>query len=334
MKHSILVFALLLIAPGLVADEVVSVRPFSEVGSVIDRQAAARVISLNEAVLSAEITARLVEVQAEVGQSVQAGQLLLRLDPDSLLIERDRALAQLELAEAGYDLARLRAERARRLAPNRFVSEDQLLEAETILRQVRAEQSLARQSLATAELMLSKTRISAPFDGVVTARMIGQGALATPGAPLIELVSSADLEIVANVGPALAAGLEAAAWIEFIADGQAFEVELDRIAGVIGRGSRTRESRLRFADRPALTGSEGIIRWQDPRLALPPSFLLERDGLLGVLVLSDDGRQAEFLPLPGADAGRPFPIDLPAELLLIDRGRQRLVDGDRVRVEP
>ena len=32
---------------------------------------------------------------------------------------------------AGLDMARLRAERARRLAPEQFVSEDQLLEAET-----------------------------------------------------------------------------------------------------------------------------------------------------------------------------------------------------------
>lgn len=332
MKHAIAAIFLALTAPLLAAQEAVTVRPFSEVAVALERQAAARVISLNEAVLSAEITARVVEVAAEVGDTAEPGQLLLRLDSSSFEIERERALAQLDLAEAGHDLARLRAERARRLAPDRFVSEDQLLEAETILRQATAERALARQAVAQAELMLDRTRIKAPFEAVLTARLIGQGALATPGVALLELVASTDLEVVSSVSPALTAGLAVAESIEFVSGGRTYAVELDRVAGVIAQGSRTRESRLRFTDAPALTGSEGVIRWTDPRLALPPDYILQRDGRLGVLLLSDDGEQVEFLELPGADAGRPHPVDLPADARLIDRGRQRLVPGDRVRV--
>lgn len=300
----------------------------------VDRRAAASVMSLNEATLSAEINARIVAVHAEVGQSVQQGQLLMELDADQFRIERDRARAQLALTEAGLDLARLRAERARRLAPERFVSEDQLLEAETILRQARAEHALAQETLAAAELILQRTALRAPFDGVVSARWQGLGALASPGTALIELVATDALEVSTQLAPALVPGLSGAGTIEFVAGSAVYPVRVDRVAERISRGSRTQEVRLRFAGPEPLPGSEGVIRWRDPRPALPPGFLLEREGRLGVLLLSDDEQYAEFLALPGADVGRPYSVDLPDDTLLIDRGRQRLAAGDRVRIEP
>lgn len=318
--------------------EPVSVVPYRSVALNLQHQAAARVESLNEAVLSAEVTARVVEIPVRVGQRVVEGETLVRLDPDSFLIQRNRMQARLESATAGLDMARLRAERARRLAPEQFVSEDQVLEAETRLRQAQAERNAAQADLAEAELLLSRSDILSPVDGVVSQRSIGVGALAVSGSPLIELVATDRLEISAGVAPGLGDGLAAADAIDYVSDGRRFAVRLARLAPIISRSSRQQQARLEFVGQAAFPGSEGRIEWRDPALALPADFVVQRDGRLGILVVEGDPvpgtvLQAGWIELPNADAGRPVRADLDEDLMLIDRGRQRVRPGQSVRVE-
>jgi RND family efflux transporter MFP subunit len=332
MRHLQVFFIVMLAMPvAALGAEPVSVRPFSELAIYLERQAGARVESLNEAVLSAELSARVVEIPVRVGQSVERGEVLLRLDADSFLIQRETARARLQLAEAGLEMARLRAERARRLAPDRFVSEDQLLEAETRLRQASAEKAIAEQELATAELMLSRTEVLSPYDAVVTARLIGLGALASPGASLIQVVALEPLEIVAGISTEQAEALQQAEAPIFVSHDREWPIRLDRLAPVISPGSRTREARFSFVDAAAPAGSEGRIRWTDPRPALPADFIVQRNGRLGVLVLEAED-VVGFIELPQADAGRPHAVDLPPDLQLIDEGRRRVQPGDPVRL--
>lgn len=332
MKLLRLLALIVLILPAVtMAAEPVSIRSFSEVAIYLEHQNAARVESLNEAVLSAEISARVIEIPVRAGQQVARGDLLLRLEPDSFLIQRESARARLQLADAALDMADLRAERARRLAPDRFVSEDQLLEAETRLRQATAEKTVAEQDLAAAELMLARTEILSPFDAVISARLIGIGALASTGAPLIEVVALTPLEIVAGIAPEQASALEQAGTVMFLSQGRQFPLRLEQVAAVVSRGSRTREARFNFVDAGVPAGTEGRIRWTDPRPALPAEFIVQRDGRLGVLVFEDD-QTAGFIELPQADAGRPHVIDLSPDLLLIDEGRRRIQPGSRLQL--
>ena len=335
MKRQFLIAALALaLAPLLaVAAESVSVRPFSDIAIFLERQAAATVESLDEVTLASEISARVAELSVLPGQTVEAGELLVRLEEQEYRIGVDSAGARLAMSEAALDMARIRAERARRLAPDRFVSEDQLLEAETNLRRAEAELAAARSDLHRAELMLSRTRIEAPFAATVTRKAVSPGALAAPGTPLLELVASKDLEVRAVIPPDQVEGLQAADAIYFESGAHRWALHLERVAPVITRGSRGREARLIFVEHPAPAGSEGRIRWTDPRPALPGGFIQQRDGVLGVLMLDDARSHAAFHELPGADAGRPYlPSDLAAETLLIDEGRRRIGPGDRVDV--
>ncbi len=328
-----LVLILIAFAMHASATERVSVVEYSGVAIFLERQVSARVESLSESVLSAEVGARVMTIEVRPGQVVESGQRLVVLDDRSFVIERDTALARLEVAEAEREMARLRAERARRLAPEKFVSEDQLLEAETRLRQAEAEVETARQALAAAELILERSVIKAPFAGVITTRLISPGALASPGTPLVELVGLEEIEIVAGIAPEQVDGLRQADSIEFMAGGQRWAVGLARVSEVVSRGSRTRQARFEFDDDGAPPGREGRVVWSDPRPALPAEFVVQRDGQLGVMVLADDGRSVDFIELPGADAGRPFSIDLPGDTLLIDSGRQRVRPGDSVRLD-
>lgn len=325
----------LALAPAMVyASESVSVRSFAEVAIFLERQAAAGVESLDDITLAAEISARVIEIRARPGQTVSAGELLVRLDDAEYRIRRDAAQARLAMAEAASDMARIRAERARRLAPERFVSEDQLLEAETNLRLSAAELAAARSDVDQAELMLARTRIHAPFGGVVTRRVVGEGTLAAPGTALLQMITTEDLEISTSLPPEQIAGLLAAETIHFESSGRRWPIRIERIAPVISTATRGQQVRLVFVDEAAAVGSEGRIRWIDPRPALPGDFILQRDGRLGVLMLDEDGSSAVFRPLPGADAGRPYLAeDLAPETRLIDDGRRRVQPGQRVNVD-
>lgn len=330
MKRWLLCFLFLGCGPAVGA-EPVTVVTYADIAVYLDRQASARVESLDEARLSAQVSATVLRIPVRPGQTVAAGELLLELDPADYRIQVNAAQARLDVADANLDMSRLRAERARRLAPQNFVSEDQLLEAETRYRQTRAEHEGARQELQGAQLALERTRIKAPFAAVVTERLIGVGALAAPGTPLLEVVALDELEVVAGVSPALADGLARAESVRFESGGQSESVQLLRLAPVITRGGRNRQARLGFVDASLPAGSEGRIRWTDSRPALPAQYIVQRDDQLGVMLLADD-ETAEFLALPEADSGRPHLLDLPGDTQLIDDGRRRVSSGQRIRI--
>ncbi|MEE4297399.1 MAG: efflux RND transporter periplasmic adaptor subunit [Wenzhouxiangella sp.] len=333
MKSVVGLVALFVFTPVALAAEQVTVQPFSEIAVYLDRQAAATAVSLDGGVLAAEISARVTAVPVLPGQTVDAGQILVELDPTEYRIGRDSAQARVNLAEAALDMARIRAERARRLSPENFVSEDQLLEAETNLRLAQAEHSVATAEQERAELMLARTRISAPYPGVITQRLVSPGTLAAPGTPMLAIAAIDRLEARAMVAPDQIRGLVESRDLRFESGNQSWPLRLDRISPVIDQATRSQETRLTFIDAAPPAGAEGRIRWTDSRPALPGSFVLQRGSELGVFVLNEALAQADFLVLPGADAGRPHRADqLSPETLIIVDGRRRLQPGAPVEV--
>lgn len=329
---------LVLVGTPVSAAPVVTAEPLSEVLVSLERRSSARVESLNEVLLSAQVTASVVELPVRPGETVAAGDLLVRLDGASFEIQVRAAEAALESARAGRDMADRRADRARRLQSQAHVSEDDLLEAETRLRQARAEVHGAEEELQRARLDLDRTRVEAPFAGVLVRRHLGTGALAAAGAGLVELVATDELEVVAGIAPEAVDPLLEASAIRFVTHDRSYALTVARVSPVVSPNTRTREARFHFMDDPAPPGSDGRVLWQEPAITLPGDYIQMRNGRAGVFVLDSeleavDGPGARFHELPGADAGRPHRVDLPGETRVIDEGRLRLQPGDRVRLK-
>ncbi len=111
----------------------------------------------------------------KVGDRVIRGQPLFRIRQADYQRRVTEAQAAVDLTEAQAIEAQRRYDRVIALAPRGFVSKAQVDAAETELAVARAQMAQAEAVLGTARQALSDTITRAPYDGVVTARLVDEG---------------------------------------------------------------------------------------------------------------------------------------------------------------
>jgi len=113
------------------------------------------------------------------GEEVQAGQPLFQIDPATYEAAVKRAEAALARAEAAERSANSTAVRYRALVRAQAVSEQNLENAESTLRQAQADVLSARAALETARIDLGYTRVASPISGRTGRSTVTAGALVT-----------------------------------------------------------------------------------------------------------------------------------------------------------
>lgn len=322
-----------------------SLAPLADLAIHPERSAPAAVIGRDEARISAEVVATILVLPAEVGQRVRKGAVIARLDPRDAELALERAAAALAQTEARHAQAQAQLERARALREKNFYSAEALTLRETERAATAADLRAARAQRDTARRHLDKHTLTAPFDAIVRARPGQTGELATPGTPLLTLVSADAVELTARLQPRDADSLAvspAPANVPpharntrslsptggaptFVTAGASYEMKLLRISPALDRDTRSREARLAFAAGPPPVGSEGRLLWRESQAHVPAELLVRRDGRLGVFVAA--AGVARFHALDNAQEGRPAAIDLPGETQIVVQGRHALRDG-------
>lgn len=144
-----------------------------------------RTESKRTALVSAEVSGRVVARPAERGDRVKAGDVLCELAVD----EREAILAE---AVADFERARLEDRGARELSERELLSEIGIAKA-------KAELSSAQARVERERLNVARTRITAPFDGIVETMHIEVGDLAAVGTACATVLDLDPLLISANV---------------------------------------------------------------------------------------------------------------------------------------
>ncbi|MDX1605222.1 MAG: efflux RND transporter periplasmic adaptor subunit [Candidatus Competibacterales bacterium] len=294
-----------------------------------EASAPARVESLADSLISAEVTGVIRTIAVRVGDPVAAGERLVELECSDYSLRVRELTARGESIAARADFARRQLDRARTLSAQQTVSRELLDQREADLLGLRAEQAANRAALDRAERERSKCHIDAPFDAVIVDRPADPGEYVTPGTPLLRLVDPDRLEVSARVAPRQVDGLRATDDLRFRHAGPDLPLSLRRTLPLLDPAARTRELRLEFVAWTALPGTSGRLIWSLPP-ALPGELLVRRDGQLGILLAQGD--RARFHPLPEAEEGRPVTVDLPPDTQLITAGRFGLQPGDPIRV--
>ncbi len=149
--------------------------------------------------LSFEVAGKLENVALEVGQRVEAGQVLLSLDTAAFQLQLDNAVAGVAAARAARDNAAENLERQQKLlerGTTTRVARDNA-KAEAIASDARLEQALkARDS---ARDTLNRTSITSPIAGIINAVEAVSFSTVSPGAPMVSLYAPDAFEVSFSV---------------------------------------------------------------------------------------------------------------------------------------
>lgn len=162
----------------VVTVEAVTIEPTPLVESV---SSVGNFIANEEVVLRPEVDGRIVEIAFEEGQRVKKGQLLFRLDASVFEAQLREAEARLALSTRNYERAKALHEKGH--------SSGEILDRSL------AEMRIDQASVELNKARLEKTRIVAPFDGLIGLRQVSPGDFVEAKNDLVKLVSLDPLKV-------------------------------------------------------------------------------------------------------------------------------------------
>jgi len=137
------------------------------------------------AVVTVEIPGRVTSVLVKDGQYVKRGQTVVRIDLESVNVQKAELNTNLTLAK---DILA----RQERLRAQNIGTELQYLEAKNAVDRL-------EKSLEQLDLNLAKSAVKAPISGTVEQKMVNAGEYAAPGQPLMQILDAATVKVVADV---------------------------------------------------------------------------------------------------------------------------------------
>jgi RND family efflux transporter MFP subunit len=269
-------------------------------------------------VIEAKVSGRIEKMLVVPGQNVKTGELLVQLDAREVQAQVDRALAVRQQAES--DL-----KRATDLLQQKILSQSEYDNA-------RSKSRVADAAATEAETLLGYTKVTAPFDGVITRKHADVGDLASPGKPLLEMEDARDLRLEADVPEAVIGHLTLGARLGVRVSGATSELEgtISEIAPSADPNSRTFLVKLDLPSVPSLRagqfGRAAMPVGETSALRVPASAVVQRGQLELVFVAVNSHAQLRIVKtgkrigdevelVSGVDAGEKVVVANAAQLM-------------------
>jgi len=177
----------------------------------------------NEVVdISPEVAGRIQEMRFDEGDTVEEGDLIVKIEDSELRFALERARAELKRREADLQGAERALKRAHELYDRSIATEADLDEAQQLYDVARASVEQAKAEVGLAEKRLANTEIVAPLSGVLAERRYAVGELVQVGAPIFTLLQLSPIKLEIKVPERRIAEL---------ALGQEAEVTVDALGG-------------------------------------------------------------------------------------------------------
>jgi RND family efflux transporter MFP subunit len=281
--------------------------------------------------IAPRISGRINRLLVDIGDTVERGQVIARLDDDEHQQEVEQARADLLVAQATLQerqstagIAQRDYERVQRLREQRVASESELdaamsrYESETAaIRVAEAEVTRREAALRAAQVRLSYCTIAADWDTenggaarrVVGERFVDEGATTAANAPLVSLLDIDHVIAVVYVNErdyaSLRRGLTATIDASTSRGGSRTTASgtIVRMAPAFQEGSRQARIEIDVANpehqlKPGMFVTVSLELGRDENaLTIPRQALLLRDGLQGVFVVDTAAGTARFVPV-------------------------------------
>nr|WP_229421609.1 efflux RND transporter periplasmic adaptor subunit [Massilia aquatica] len=307
------------------------------------------VAAWQEAVIGSESGGlRLTDVKVNVGDVVKKGQVLAVFSADSVNADVAQARAALLEAEANAAEAVANAARARTLENSGALSAQQISQYKTAEQTARARIASARAALSSQQLRLKYTQVTAPDDGVISARTATVGSVVGVGTELFRMIRQGRLEWRAEVTAAELARLKpGTSAVVKAANGSELTGKVRMIAPTIDPQTR---SALVYVDLPSATSAAGANApfkagmfasgqfelGTSDAMTVPQQAVVVRDGFSYVFRLNQDNRVSQLKVQAGRRLGERIEVTkgLTQDSLIVVSGAGFLNEGDLVRNVP
>ena len=266
----------------------------------------------------------------DLGAAVTNGQLLAEIEAPEVDQQLAQATAEVAQNQAALDLAKITAMRWTELHKAASVSEQETAEKQSdwALKKANLDAALANQH--RLEELKTFASVTAPFDGIITARKTDVGQLITAGngSELFSLAQVNPLRVYVRVPQTMAHAIAPGQTAELILDQSKITAKIVRTAGAIDPGSRTLLTELQVdnARGAILAGSYAQVRFTDsvaaPTLTLPANTLLFRAEGIRVGVVDADNKVEIRAVKLGRDFGQTVEV------------LEGIAAGDRVIMNP
>jgi RND family efflux transporter MFP subunit len=297
-----------------------------------------------EAIIGSESNGlRLGDVLVNVGDQVKKGQVLARFAGETVAADVAQAHAALVEAQATAADAAANAERARTLQDTGAMSIQQINQYLTAAETAKARVAAARATLNAQQLRQKFVQVTAPDNGIISARNATVGAVVPAGAELFRLILQGRLEWRAEVTASELGRIKPGIPVTLTA---ANGSELQGKVRMIGPSvdPRTREA-LVYVDLQQPAGDTPPARagmfargefnlGESAALTVPQQTLVMREGFNYVLRLLPDNRVQQVKIRTGRRIGDRVEVleGLAPDAEIVASGAGFLNDGDTVRV--
>jgi macrolide-specific efflux system membrane fusion protein len=147
-----------------------------------------------EVKIGSRISGVVKKLKANIGDYVQAGQIMAELDDAELQAKLNQNLAALNKAKADFEYAKLNIERQKSLLQQNFISQQQVDIAETSFKVAEAQLKQAEANVDFAKVQLSYTKIFATTSGVIASVSTQEGETVSASLASPTFVSIIDLK--------------------------------------------------------------------------------------------------------------------------------------------
>jgi multidrug efflux system membrane fusion protein len=260
------------------------------------------VVSTDRVEVASRLSGYVYDLEVHEGQSVKKGQLLFAVDPTDVKARIQQATAGLDKANASLADARQNYERYKNLYQQQSATRQQYEEYEKGYKVALGSYQAAEAALDTARSQLKYAEVRAPFDGLVVSKLIDNGQLTAPGNPVLALENPHHLQVQFQADEQAFAWLKLGLEVLIEFEGPNFEMQtltgsVERLVPAANPTTHTHLVKLGVPAGSALwSGAYALVSvpvGEQETIIVPASAIHERAGIMGVFVVTDEGR-AQF----------------------------------------
>jgi RND family efflux transporter MFP subunit len=276
---------------------------------------------------------------AEVGDTLEAGGVVARIDDELLREDHAESEADAGRIQARLEFFKLEASRLKRLASSNNAAQSQLEQVDSDRLAARSELKAAQARERRSAELLERAQLRAQFSGIVTERLLHAGEWADEGAAVVAMTDTQRLEIQGWVSVSALSFLSPQAAVQFGRNGEMFEGRVRTLVPVGDTRSRLYELRISLPEDAWVVGES--VRIAVPTtarrevLSVPRDALVLRSDAVSVFVIDSDAIAHRVVVIPGIASGPWIEVagNLKAGDVVVTRGGERLRDGQKVVVQ-